>query len=253
DVNFSEWDCTLEKGEWKVKSEKWKVKKSEVDAPAAAQCAPDSSLSTFHFSLSTLRLGFRLIKGMPEALARAIAATRSQGRFRSVTELARRVGLGRPLLARLAAADALGSLGLSRRMALWQVLALGEELPLFAALEDEPEPLPPLAEMSLEQHVVADYETTGLSLKAHPISLVRAELERLQVAPASALTEMADKDVVRVAGLVLVRQQPSTSKGTIFMTLEDETGIVNVVVWPRVWQRFRAAVRGAVAVLVEGK
>ena len=144
--------------------------------------------------------------------------------------------LGRPLLARLAAADAFGSLGLPRRAALWQVLSLGEELPLFAALEDD-DVAPVLAEMPLEQQVNADYETTGLSLKAHPLSLVRADLNKLQVLSASALKETPDKAIVRVAGLVLVRQQPSTSKGTIFITLEDETGSMNLVIWPRVWQR----------------
>jgi error-prone DNA polymerase len=222
DINFSDWDCTL--------------------------CDHESSEAS-----PAIRLGFRLIKGLPEELGRAIGEVRSQGRFRSVADLARRLYLGRPLLARLAAADAFGSLGLHRRAALWHVLALGEELPLFAALAEEPEPLPPLAEMSLGQQVVADYGSTGLSLKAHPIGLVRSELERLNVVPASALRQVHDKKIVSVAGLVLVRQHPPTAKGTVFLTLEDETGTINLVIWPRTWQRYRQVAAGAVALLARGK
>src|SRR5262249_14602958 len=101
--------------------------------------------------------------------------------------------------------------------------------------------------------VNADYAMIGLSLKAHPMGLVRQELDKLRIVPASALKETPDKAVVRVAGLVLVRQQPSPSKRTIFVTLEDETGIVNLVVWPRIWQRFRQVARNAVALLAQGK
>jgi error-prone DNA polymerase len=107
--------------------------------------------------------------------------------------------------------------------------------------------------MPLDEEVNADYQAMGLSLKAHPLGLVRNELNKLQVISASALKETPDKATVRVAGLVLVRQQPSTSKGTIFITLEDETGTVNLVVWPRTWQRFRPVARGAVALLAQGK
>jgi len=256
DVNFSDWDCTLESVDCKLQIADCRLKEAtfaaahKTDSPSnlhSAICNRKSAICP------ALRLGFRLIRGMPGVMGKAVAEARGEGRFRSVTDVARRLGMSRPLLARLAAADAFVSLGLSRREALWQVLALGEELPLFAALDDEPEPMPLLRNMSLEQHVVADYQSLGLSLKAHPISLVRPELEKLAVLPASALGELADKTTVRVAGLVLVRQQPSTSKGTIFMTLEDETGVVNLVVWPRTWQRYRALVRGAAALLVQGK
>jgi error-prone DNA polymerase len=258
DVNFSGWDCTLEAGA--VANEGTPDCRLQIaDCRLQEQVLPDgsnlqSAICNLKSAISpALRLGFRLIRGMPGAVGTALVQARSEGSFRSVADVARRLGIGRPLLARLAAADAFTSLGLSRREALWQVLALGEELPLFAGLDDEPEPMPLLREMSLEQHVVADYESIGLSLKAHPISLVRPELEKLGVLAAAALADLPDKATVRVAGLVLVRQQPSTSKGTIFMTLEDETGIVNLVVWPRTWQRYRALVRGAAALLVQGK
>jgi error-prone DNA polymerase len=107
--------------------------------------------------------------------------------------------------------------------------------------------------MPIEQQVAADYQTVGLSLKAHPVGLIRPELDQLQVLSAADLAKADDKSIVRVAGLVLVRQQPSTSKGTIFMTLEDETGVVNLVVWPHLWKRYRAVVRGATAILAQGK
>src|SRR5262249_6929308 len=94
---------------------------------------------------------------------------------------------------------------------------------------------------------------TGLSLKAHPMGLLRGEMDKLNILPTSALQETPDKTAVRVAGLVLVRQQPSTSKGTIFITLEDETGIANLVVWPRTWQRYRQIARDAVALVAQGK
>ncbi|MFO0866545.1 MAG: OB-fold nucleic acid binding domain-containing protein [Gemmataceae bacterium] len=220
DVNLSDWDCTLEK-------------------------ADDGSV--------ILRLGLRLVRGLSQPLAEAIMAARNEKPFRSVQDIARRAGINRPMLARLAAADALASLGLSRRTALWQVLALADELPLFANLDDEPDAHPPLREMSLGEQVVADYGTVGLSLKAHPFALIRPEMDKLNVATAEQIANMEALKQVRVAGLVLVRQHPATAKGTIFMTLEDETGVVNLVIWPKIWQRFRNVARSAVAVLTEGK
>jgi error-prone DNA polymerase len=217
DINFSTWDCTLEQ------------------------------------EGSTLRLGFRLVKGFPHALAPRIAVAREPEPFRSIPDFARRTRLARPLLAQLSAADAFGSLGLNRRAALWQVLAIENDLPLFAEIELVDDPPPGLPEMPLERQVVADYNSTGLSLKAHPIGLIRPELNQLQALTAAELTDKADKATVRVAGLVLMRQRPATAKGTLFMTLEDETGTVNLVVWPRVWQRYRRAVRQALAVLADGR
>jgi len=216
DVNHSEWDCTL-----------------EGNAPA-------------------LRLGFRLVRGLQQAMARRITDAHAQGPFRSLLDFARRTRLSRPVLARLAAADVFGSLGLSRRTALWHVLAIEEDLPLFPEMELESDP-PMLPEMSLQGHVLADYDSIGLSLKAHPVSLIRSELTTLRALTAADLAQTVDKAPVRVAGLVLVRQRPSTAKGTVFITLEDETGVVNLVVWPRVWERCRKLVHQAVALLVEGR
>jgi error-prone DNA polymerase len=218
DVTHSMWDCTLE--------------------PAGAD--------------RVLRLGFRLIKGFSNVLAEQIVDARSAGPFRSVTDFMRRSRLGRPALTRLAAADAFGSLKLPPRTALWQILTLHEELPLFAGFdEDMQQPALPL--MALSEQISTDYASTGLSLKAHPLSLVREELNRLEVSPAAALIDVPDKAQVRVAGIVLVRQSPATAKGTTFITLEDETGSANLVVWPRVWQRYRRAARGAAALYAQGR
>jgi error-prone DNA polymerase len=191
-----------------------------------------------------------MVRGLPSAQAEAIVAARP---FRSIADVARRARVSKALLARLAAADAFGSLGLDRRAALWKVLALGEELPLFAGLDDDDIAVPSLPAMSMQQQVITDYQTTGLSLKAHPIGLLRSDLDRLKVTSAKNLMDMQDKALVRVAGLVLVRQRPATANGTVFMSLEDETGLLNVVVWKRTWERFRLVARDAVALFIEGK
>jgi error-prone DNA polymerase len=107
--------------------------------------------------------------------------------------------------------------------------------------------------MPLDQQVVCDYNSLGLSLKAHPIQFIRPQLDRLRVLPASALAETPDKTFVRVAGLVLVRQHPSTAKGVVFVTLEDETGAVNLIVRPTIWQRYHVAANRAKTMLASGK
>ena len=187
---------------------------------------------------------------MSAAQASALVAARP---FRSIADIARRGGVSRALLARLAAADAFGSLGLDRRAALWKVLAIGEDLPLFAGLDEDETDAPALPELSMQQNVIDDYRTTGFSLKAHPLSLIRADLDRLDVVSAAQLAQLPDKAAVRVAGLVLVRQRPATAKGTVFMSLEDETGLMNLIIWKRTWERFRKIAKHAAALFIEGK
>jgi error-prone DNA polymerase len=194
-----------------------------------------------------------MIKGLPQSVAQTIVECRQANRFRSISDLTRRAHIGRAILARLAAADAFGSLGLNRREALWRALAAGEEMPLFAEIESEEEALPWFAEMPLHEHVVADYDTVGLSLKAHPISLVRGELKARGVLPNSELANLPHRATVQIAGLVIVRQQPGTAKGTLFVTLEDDTGIVNLILWPNVKERYRRIVNGAVALVAHGR
>jgi error-prone DNA polymerase len=233
DVNASTWDCTLEDDVGQVSN-----------LPRPVENRPHSAM----------RLGYRLIRGFPEASAAAIVAARKDGEFRSIAHFARRTGLGRALLTRLAGADAFASLGLSRRTALWQVLAIeNDDMPLFAGIE-EPEVAPPgLPDMSPEREVEADYDSIGLSLKAHPFSFIRPDLVELNTVTARELAGLADQSPVRIAGLVLVRQRPSTAKGTIFITLEDETGVANLIVWPRTWERFRREVHQSIAIIAEGK
>jgi error-prone DNA polymerase len=219
DVNSSDWDCTLE--------------------PA-------------HPCSFALRLGFRLIKGLPESTGRMIARVREDRPFRSIAEFFRRTGLSKQMLIRLSAADSFASIGMNRRTALWQILSLERPPALFDRLETEEE-VPVLADLPLYKQVIADYQTVGLSLTAHPIGLVRSEINSFGAVPASELPGKLDGASVSVAGLVLVRQQPGTAKGIIFVTLEDETGIVNLIVRPAVWQRFRSVARQAVALLARGK
>jgi error-prone DNA polymerase len=137
-------------------------------------------------------------------------------------------------------------------LALWDALGTHDPLPLFGYQEAD-EPAVSLRPLSLEQEVVADYQTAGLSLRAHPLSLVREDLDRLRVTPASRLAGLADGRYVRVAGLVLVRQRPGTASGITFVTLEDETGIANLIVRPAVWERHRRAARTAQALLAHGR
>lgn len=201
----------------------------------------------------------RLVRGVSAAQVEGIERARQDGPFRSVADLARRSGASRVTLAHLAAADALRSLGLARRQAVWQTLALMEEPPLWADLPFDattPDPLTqplPLPDETLSETVAEDYYTTGLSLNAHPLALARAALHRLGVQPARVLRHARQGEWISVAGLVLVRQRPGTAKGVIFYTLEDETGQANLIVRPRVYERYRPIARGCAAVIVDGR
>ncbi len=157
----------------------------------------------------------------------------------------------------LADADAFRSIGLDRRAALWAVRRLPDDIPLplfetAAAREQPDEAAEPLPLMPLSEHVVADYQTIRLSLKGHPMEFLRSRFERERVIACASVSDARDRQYVRCAGVVLVRQRPGSAKGVVFMTLEDETGIANIVVWPKVMERFRKEVMGARLVLVEG-
>jgi error-prone DNA polymerase len=230
DVNLSDWDCTLERG-------------GKDGGPA-------------------LRLGLRQVDGLGEEEASKLVATRGPARgplspLRDVHELWRRARVRLATIERLAAADAFRSMGLDRRQALWEVRALApaEPLPLFAwneAREVGPEPAVELPEMPLSEHVVNDYQTLRLSLKAHPLSFLRPRLKAARAITCADLRALKDGAWVAVAGVVLVRQRPGSAKGVVFMTLEDETGVANTVVWAKTLERFRKAVMTARLVLVRG-
>jgi len=205
-----------------------------------------------------LRLGLREIKGMSEAEAGRLVAARGAG-YRSVAALQARAGLERATLEALARADAYRSLGLDRRRAFWAVRALPDETPpLFAAdaIGDHPasaEPEIALPPAALGEEVVGDYASLGLSLRAHPLALLRPKLARRGVVRCAALGGLPAGQRVTVAGLVLVRQRPGTAKGVIFATLEDETGIANVIIWNHVFERFRRVVLSARLLACRGR
>jgi error-prone DNA polymerase len=226
DVNASEWDCTLEEEGGKM----------------------------------ALRLGFRQIDGFPEsAAARLVAARGEGGRFADVAALKECAGLSPAWIERLAAADAMGSLGLSRRQALWDARSLiaAPELPLFAAMQARSNgaesAVTRLPAMPLPEEVVADYQTQRLSLKAHPLAFLRAGLAERGFVRACDLRSRNFRAMVQVAGAVLIRQRPGSAKGVCFITLEDETGVVNVVVWPDLMERQRKVVMGARLMEVRGR
>lgn len=241
--------------------------------------APDAGISAYEATLESacegpvkrpphglpIRLGLRQIEGLAEKDAeRVVEGARPSLQRRapgSLQELVQRAGLKRGALEKIAAADAAGSFGLDRRQALWEACGMSqaEPLPLFAwagTPDAGPEPRVQLAEMPLSEHVVADYQTLRLSLKAHPLSFLRSRLSALpgaRVLPAAGLQEAGDGAFVSVAGLVLVRQRPGSAKGVVFMTIEDETGVANAIVWPKTLERYRRVVMGARLVLIHGQ
>jgi error-prone DNA polymerase len=221
DVNLSHWDCTLE--------------------PAQDGWA--------------LRLGLRMIKGLGEDDAGWIVSCR-QNSYAHPKDLWRRAGIRPPALEVLARADAYRSMGLERRAALWEIVALKAErpLPLFSQAGEEdcgPEPEVALPAMTMGEHVVQDYVSMRLTLRTHPLALLRAVLSPCHVGRALVTTE--DGAWLSVAGIVLVRQRPGSAKGVVFITLEDETGIANIVVWPKTLERFRRAVMTARMMRVTGR
>jgi error-prone DNA polymerase len=238
DVNYSQWDCTLE---------------GRCPVPGVRDQGSDDARQADSLSL---RLGFRMLWGLPQAHARRIVERRGERAYRSIDDFARRTGLGRAAIMRLAKAGVFGSLGTSRRLSLWDALAQDQTpLPLLDTVEsadDSSTTASYLPAMTPPEEVLADYRTTGLSLLAHPLQFLRGELEKLRVIPASGLKTWPNGKWVRVAGLVLVRQRPSTAKGITFVTLEDETATANLIIRPDVWKRYRTAALGATILIAAG-
>ncbi len=207
-----------------------------------------------------LRLGLRQIDGFPEAAAARIVAARVDGgSYKDTRELKDRAGQSPALVERLASADCLGSLGLSRRQALWDARSLiaAPDLPLFAAAAQRDEgaerAITHLPQMPLSEEVVADYQTQRLSLKAHPMAFLRASLGERGFIRASELRQRKYRSLVQVAGVVLIRQRPGSAKGVCFITLEDETGVVNLVIWPDLMEKRRKVIMGARLMEVRGR
>jgi error-prone DNA polymerase len=203
-----------------------------------------------------LRLGLRQIDGFREDWAETIEDARKTSAFTSIEEFARRTALPPAALRKLADADAFGSLGAARREALWEVRrAPPDQLPLFAhadAAELGAEPDARLPAMPLSEEVIADYQMTRLSLKAHPMQFLRADFAREGVLTCAEANASKDGRKVRVAGVVLIRQRPGTGNA-VFITLEDETGVVNALLWAREMERQRRAVMAARLMVIEGE
>ena len=229
-VNRSRWDCTLE---------------------------PTGDKERF-----AVRLGLRMIKGVSSKELDCFFAERSQEPFASVDDLWRRAELPAATLVEFAEADAFRpSLGLARREALWAIRALRDEpLPLFAAaarreervIAELDEPAVAIRPMTAGNEVVEDYGHVGLTLRAHPVSFLREDLQKQGILSCHATMNLRDRQPVETAGLILVRQRPGSAKGVIFVTIEDETGIANLVVWKKVFTAYRKVVMGASMLGVKG-
>jgi error-prone DNA polymerase len=211
-----------------------------------------SSTSSTLFMLS-VRIGLRYVHGLREEAGRRIEAERRRAPFASVAELSRRCGLHANEVDVLAEIGALGSFGLERREAIWQVgrLARGDG-PLWDGVEDGRDAECPLPAMNASERARADYEGLGLTTGVHPVGLRRLELTRDGVLRASEIPGLPDGRWVKVAGIVVVRQRPGTAKGFFFLTLEDETGFANIVVTPQRYEEGRVLLVTAAALLVEG-
>ncbi|HUK11551.1 MAG TPA: error-prone DNA polymerase [Stellaceae bacterium] len=258
DVNRSDWDATLEHF-----PPKWtpvrRRKCDQIKEPGACSESIEQEPvpESVENALPALRLGLRQVRGLGEEPAQKLVQNRASG-YRSPIELMLRASLGKPVLVRLAEADALRSLGLDRRRALWAVKGLSDDaLPLFEGLppaaRQRPEAEVRLPEMRLGEHVVSDYAFLDLSLKSHPMALLRRRFAREGVVRAADLAHRDPESLVDVAGLVLVRQRPGSANGVIFATLEDETGVANIIVWPDTFERFRAELMGATLLLCRGR
>lgn len=207
-----------------------------------------------------VRLGLRMVKGLSNAHAAAIVTARAGLPFSSIEDLWRRARIPVAALICLAQADAFRpSLGLARREAIWAIRVLKDvPLPLFAAVSDRlteemPEPAVTLKPMTAGGEVVEDYRHVGLTLGDHPVSFLRGDLRRMGVVSCQAAMDARDGRWLEAAGIVLVRQRPGSAKGVMFITLEDETGIANLVVWPKVFERFRRTILSAGMVSVRGR
>ena len=228
-INASRWDCTLEptRGRWLA-----------------------------------VRLGLRQARGLANIHGAAIVAARGDTPFRSVEEVWRRASVPRAAIERLAEADAFHSLGEDRRQGIWKVKGLGEApLPLFAAADAREDPFSPeglqpevaLTPMTDGREVVEDYRSMQLSLRAHPLTFLRGDLARRGILSCAELDRVRDGRHVEVAGIILVRQKPGSAKGVLFMTIEDETGIANSILWPDRFEAQRRTVMTAAMVGLRGR
>ena len=245
-ANRSRWDCTLEPlgvGE------------------DQGQCRSEEQKQGRQRRGAAVRLGLRVVKGLANGHAAELVAHRGEEAYGSVEEAWRRAGVPPSALERLAEADAFQGLGLDRRQALWQVRALADTvLPLFAAADAGRRPRPEIVEPPIElapmrdgREVVEDYGSTGLTLRRHPVAFLRDDLRRHGMVACADLAHLRDGRRVVVPGLVLVRQKPGSAKGVMFITVEDETGVANLVLWPDRYAAQRSLVLSASMLACHGR
>jgi error-prone DNA polymerase len=228
-INASRWDCTLE--------------------PTGGR-------------FLAVRLGLRQVRGLSNADGAAIVGARSTTLFDSIEDVWRRSGVQRAAIEKLADADAFHAFGGDRRQGLWKVRGLGEApLPLFAAADraaetisaEGIEPLVDLRPLTDGREVIEDYRSLQLSLRAHPLTFVRGELARRGVTKCAELANIRDGRHVEVAGIILVRQKPGSARGVLFITIEDETGIANGILWPDRFERQRRTIMSASMIGMKGR
>ncbi len=229
DINYSNWDNKLEAEDTMLSDGK----------KAGKYCA--------------LRLGFRQIKGLKQADVKNLLSHRKK-MYRTINEL-RDIAIPEAALEKLAGADAFMSIGLDRRKALWEISAKDRPVAMFTgqpAADAKHENIS-LPVMTTSEHVVGDYAATSLSLKAHPVSFIREKLDPLRIVPTNKLSSLKNGDQIKVAGLVLVRQRPGTAGGICFMTIEDETGFANLVIFEKLFEEFRKEILQSKLIMAEGK
>ncbi len=261
-VNVSVWDCTLEAddrtghhpsvmaGEGPPSAPvPTPARATIVSTPQAVDGGPAPTMT------KPVRLGLRMVKSLSATHADTIIARRGAG-YRSIEDLWRRVPIPIAALERLAEADAFQSLGLDRRQALWTIRGLSDtRLPLFDTVpaELDPEPAVTLQAMTTGRQVVEDYRSTGLSLRRHPVSFLRADLAARRIVRCADLATIRDGKRLEVAGIILVQQRPGSARGVLFVTIEDETGHANLILWPSVFEAQRRLVLSASMIACRGK
>ena len=238
-VNRSMWDCTLE----------------TPGEPAREPSGETPDSATTNRAQHTVRLGLRMVKGLAAAQADEMIGRRGDG-YRSIEDMWRRLSVPVAALERLAEADAFQALGLDRRQALWAIRGLSDtRLPLFDSVTATSgvEPAVTLAAMTAGRQVVEDYRSTGLSLRRHPVSFLRPDLAARRIVRCADLATIRDGRRVEVAGIILVRQRPGSARGVLFVTIEDETGHANLILWPSVFEAQRRLVLSASMIACRGK
>ena len=260
DINHSQWDYTLEPAP-QTEYTPTPPDPKTLRNPPPGQAIDKKSLlwaALYPKKKWALRIGLRQVDGLHKRYAEQLIAARNQRKFTSVQDLHKRADLRIFDVEKLAEADAFRSIGLDRRQAKWDARALtrAKPLPLFdqaSQAEQGEEQQAQLPKMRLSEHVIADYQALRFSLKAHPMSFLRESLAKRRITTADEIKKLPNNRWASTAGIILVRQRPGTANGVVFITLEDETGVTNLIVWSKVLEQYRKVVMTAKFVEVHGQ